>query len=99
MKQNSIAKELIASIGEAVEIMEGRREPARIHAASDAVDVRAIRERMGLTRQQFSERFGLKPTAVRDWEQHLRRPDPAAQTLLRVIARHPDAVADAVASA
>ncbi|WP_370688769.1 helix-turn-helix domain-containing protein [Roseomonas sp. GC11] len=61
--------------------------------------MRALREKMGLTLEQFAERFGLQLTSVRDWEQHLRRPDPAAHTLLRVIAKHPDAVADAVATA
>jgi putative transcriptional regulator len=56
-------------------------------------------ERLGLTRAAFAERFGLAVAAVRDWEQGLRRPDPAARVLLLVIARSPETVAQAVAEA
>jgi len=52
---------------------------------------------MGLSRPAFCERFGLAVTAVRDWEQGLRRPDPAARVLLMVISRSPDTVAEVVA--
>ena len=61
------------------------------------IDVRAIQERPGLSRLAFAKRFGLAVAAVRDWEQGLRRPDPAARALLTVIARSPDAVSEAVA--
>jgi DNA-binding transcriptional regulator YiaG len=37
--------------------------------------------------------------AVRAWEQNLRTPDLAAQTLLRVIESYPDAVRRAVRAA
>ena len=43
--------------------------------------------------------FGLAVAAVRAWEQNLRTPDLAAQTLLRVIESYPDAVRRAVRAA
>jgi putative transcriptional regulator len=92
-------RELVASMEEAAAILRGEKEPARVHLPPGAVDVRAIRERLGLSRPAFAERFGLAVAAVRDWEQGLRRPDPAARVLLLVIARTPDAVAEAVAEA
>ena len=82
---------------EALAIVRGEIEPARVHLPPDAMDVRAIRGRMGLSRPAFCERFGLAVTAVRDWEQGLRRPDPAARVLLMVISRSPDTVAEVVA--
>ena len=98
-EDTEFGRELIASMQEAAAIMHGEAEPARVHLPPDSVDVRAIRERLGLSRPAFAERFGLAVTAVRDWEQGLRRPDPAARVLLMVIGRSPDVVAEAVAEA
>lgn len=91
-------RELIASMQEALVIVRDEAEPARIHLPSDWIDVRAIREKLGLSRAAFGERFGLAVTAVRDWEQGRRRPDPAARVLLMVIGRSPDVVAEVVAN-
>lgn len=98
-EDTEFGRELIASMQEAAAIMRGEAEPARVHLPPGSVDVRAIRERLGLSRPAFAERFGLAVTAVRDWEQGLRRPDPAARVLLMVIGRSPDVVAEAVAEA
>jgi putative transcriptional regulator len=56
-------------------------------------DVAAIRAKFGLTIEQFGARFGLSPVLLRQWEDGTRWPDPAAQMLLRVIEREPEAVA------
>jgi putative transcriptional regulator len=98
-EDTEFGRELIASIQEAVAIVRGEAEPARVHLPPGAVDVRAIRTRLGLSRPAFAERFGLAVAAVRDWEQGLRRPDPAARVLLLVISRSPEVVAEAVAEA
>jgi putative transcriptional regulator len=90
-------RDLIASMREAVAIARGEKEPARVHLPPEAIDVRAIRDRLGLSRPAFAQRFGLAVGAVRDWEQGLRRPDPAARVLLMVIARSPEVVAEVVA--
>jgi putative transcriptional regulator len=98
-EDTEFGRELIASMQEAVAIVRGEAEPARVHLPPGAVDVRAIRTRLGLSRPAFAERFGLAVAAVRDWEQGLRRPDPAARVLLLVISRSPEVVAEAVAEA
>jgi putative transcriptional regulator len=64
--------------------------------ARRVVNVRAIRKGMNLTQEEFAERFGLPLGTVRDWEQGAHRPDRAAQVLLTVIARDPDAVVRAL---
>ena len=98
-EDSEFGRELIAALQEAVEIVQGKKDAARVHLPPGWPDVRAIRARMGLSREVFASRFGLKATAVREWEQGLRRPDPAAQTLLRVIDREPEAVERALAAA
>lgn len=63
-----------------------------------AVDVKAIRERLGLTQASFAARFGLELDSVRNWEQGRYSPDPIARTLLKVIEQSPEAVDKAVAA-
>ena len=72
-----LGRELIASMQEAVAIVRGKADAARVHLPPGDMDVRALRERLGLTRPAFAQRFGLAVAAVRDWEQGLRRPGPA----------------------
>lgn len=63
--------------------------------AAHEVDVRELRERLGLTQEQFALRFGLDLDAVRNWEHKRRTPDPAAQSYLRVIERMPQQASEA----
>lgn len=58
--------------------------------------IKALRFKLGLTQEQFAARFHLPLGTVRDWERGARRPDAAAKILLRVIARNPQAVLQAL---
>jgi putative transcriptional regulator len=60
--------------------------------------VRALRRKLKMTQEQFAKRFHLPLGTVRDWEQGAHRPDKAAQVLLAVIAKDPNAVARALES-
>jgi DNA-binding transcriptional regulator YiaG len=61
--------------------------------ANDPIDVRALRERLGLTQEQFALRFNLDLDAVQNWEQGRREPDRAVLSYLRVIALFPSTAA------
>jgi putative transcriptional regulator len=69
---------------------------AQLARARRVPTVRALRKKLNLTQEQFAARFHLPLGTVRDWEQGAHRPDKAAQVLLTVIARDPDAVARAL---
>lgn len=56
------------------------------------IDVKAIRQALGLTQEEFARRFGFAIGTLRDWEQGRAQPDRAARILLRVIEREPKAV-------
>ncbi len=71
---------------------------AQLARARRVPSVRAIRKELNLTQEEFAARFHLPLGTVRDWEQGAHRPDKAAQALLTVIARDPDAVARALES-
>lgn len=63
----------------------------------DAVeDVRALRLRLGLSQERFAARFGFTVSAIRQYESHRRVPTGPVRTLLRVIAKEPDAVTRAL---
>lgn len=74
----------------------GERAGFRAHEAPP-VDVRAARERLGMTQDRFSRVFGVSLDTLRKWEAGTRRPSGTARTLLRVIEHNPDAVAKAIA--
>jgi len=60
-------------------------------------DVRVLRTRLGLSQEAFAARFGFTVDAIRQYESRRRTPTGPARTLLRVIAREPDAVTRALA--
>jgi putative transcriptional regulator len=63
-----------------------------------AVNVRRLREQLGLSQEQFALRFGLDVDAVRNWEYGRREPDKAAKCYLTVIEHDPALVEEALAS-
>lgn len=61
-----------------------------------AMLARRARAETGLSQRAFAERYGIPAASLRDWEQGRRKPDNAAQSYLRVIARMPNDVAKAL---
>ena len=63
--------------------------------AQRSVDVRGLRESLGLTQEQFALRYGIALDALQNWELKRRLPDSAASSYLRVIAKLPDQASEA----
>jgi putative transcriptional regulator len=61
--------------------------------------VRLARQALGLTQEQFAERFRIPIGTLRDWEQGRRKPEAPALAYLAVIERETDAVDRALAAA
>ena len=99
-----MSKKVFASIKrgleEAIDYERGRAVAVRKRAVRvpARVDVRAIRQRMGMTQRAFSDRFGFPLETLKNWERGHRRPEGAARALLTVIDKRPDAVLDALGS-
>jgi putative transcriptional regulator len=55
-------------------------------------DVRALRERLGVSQAEFARRYLLSVRTVQQWEQDLREPSEPARVLLLAIARDPEAL-------
>lgn len=86
--------ELMASVREMKAAERGRTRPARLTRASDlvATDVRALRDRFGLSQSKFAALLGISVDTLQNWEQGRREPDGPAKVLLRIADRHPSAL-------
>ncbi len=90
-----IADSIRRGLEEAVAHAEGRGRGVRTHRVAP-MDVKAIREKVGLTQEQFSARFGISLGTLRHWERGDRQPHGTARVLLTVISKSPKAVLRAV---
>jgi putative transcriptional regulator len=108
MKKNPIRKQrtpsagrrILASLKEAVEWAEGKDVAVRVTTVEvPMIDVRATRKSLGLSQAAFAAKFGFQTATLKNWEQGRTRPVGPARVLLAVIARHPDAVEDALRKA
>lgn len=66
-------------------------------AAVKLTPAAAARLKAGLSQSQFAASMGVSLRTLQGWEQDRREPSGAAQTLLRIAAKHPKIVREAVA--
>ena len=77
---------LMESLGEVRTHVTTGRFSGRIGKVEIGADnVRAVRERSGMTQQQFAAAFGIGLGTLQKWERGERRPSGAAQSLLKVM--------------
>ena len=88
--------ELLQSVKEAAAIERGVLKPSRTFEVRTAGDVLKVRTRLGLSQARFASLLVISEDTVQNWEQGRRHPTGAAQVLLKVAARHPKAVLEAV---
>ena len=58
------------------------------------VNVKKLREGLGLTQEEFASTYRIPVGTLRDWEQLRKNPDAPARAYLMVIAKNPQAVAE-----
>jgi len=88
-------KELLTSIKQAGRIRRGTLKPSRVTTFRPA-DVKSVREKLQASQTEFALMIGVSVATLRNWEQGRRTPDGPALALLRVAARNPRAVAEAL---
>jgi len=97
---SDIGDQIIASLEEA--LADAKGEPSglrhRVVMVPEAVDVKAIRSRLGMSQSQFARTFGFRLGTLQNWERGHRRPEGAARVLLTVIERRPEAVLESLQS-
>jgi putative transcriptional regulator len=93
--KKELFEELLESVRQGGAILRGERKPSRVFEFSEP-DVRAVRAHYGLSQEKFASLMGISVGTLRNWEQGRRRPEGPARVLLRVAAKHPEAVLDVV---
>lgn len=88
---------LCASIRQAGAIRRGELKPGRV-TEFPAVDVQAIRQRLGKSQADFALMIGVSLATLQSWEQGRAQPEGPARALLTVAAANPEVVAAALAS-
>ena len=100
MEKRTREEKVIAGLQDAIDHAEGKKTAGQeFKVVVPEINVREIREELGLTQTVFAIRFGFPVATVRNWEQGRRKPEGAARLLLEVIQRHPDMVEEALQSA
>ena len=92
---DELFEELIQSVREGGAILRGEDEASRSFDF-DEPDVAAIRREYGLSQAKFAALIGISVRTLQNWEQGRRHPHGPARVLLKVAAKHPRAVLDAV---
>jgi putative transcriptional regulator len=75
------------------------RKPGSLGPVGRVSLAKRIRWALHMSQIEFAKTFRIPLGTLRDWEQHRRDPDQAAQAYLEVIAPQPDAVRRALARA
>jgi len=87
--KKALFDELVTSIQEAGRIKRGKAKPSRCHDLGD-INVRAIRNKTGLSQSQFALLIGVSVRTLQNWEQGRRTPQGPALALLKVFKNDPE---------
>lgn len=60
-------------------------------------DIVKTRVKCGLSQAQFAAALHISPRTLQQWEQGRRQPSGAAETLLKIVARHPEVLREVAA--
>ena len=92
---DALFAELVESVREGGEILQGKKEPSRQFTIL-LPDVKKIREQYELTQGEFASLMGVSIKTLQNWEQGLRTPQGAARILLHIFDKHPNTLWDIV---
>ncbi len=90
---NSIKK----GLDEALDFSKGKKTKAVVYKFT-SVDVKNIRNRIGMSQSEFASAFGISVSTLRHWERGDRTPHGPALVLLNVVAKEPKAVLKALSN-
>lgn len=87
--QKEMFEELLLSVKEVKDIMNGNKEPSRKFYIEEP-NAKDIREKLHLTQNQFASLMNISIHTLRNWEQGRRQPEGPAKVLLNVANNHPN---------
>lgn len=82
-------EELLESVKEAKDIINGAVEPSRKFVFKEP-NPKEIRAKLKLTQDQLAHLMNISVHTLRNWEQGRRQPEGPAKVLLNVVEHHPE---------
>jgi putative transcriptional regulator len=80
------------------QMREDGQEDADLAGFSPVIPPQLLRKRLGMTQAEFARALRIPLSTLRNWEQGRVLPDPAARSLLAIVARSPKAALRALAA-
>tara|TARA_R110001583_G_scaffold195214_1_gene370520 strand:- start:175 stop:465 length:291 start_codon:yes stop_codon:yes gene_type:complete len=87
--EKNMFDELLTSVQEMDEVVKGKTKASRRFDFPEP-QVKAIRERLGVSQGKFAMILGVSKRTVENWEQGRRHPTGAARSLLRIVEADPE---------
>jgi putative transcriptional regulator len=92
---NTDFNKLSESIRQAGKIRRGTMKASRVRVIAPE-DIRSIRQKLEKSQSEFALMIGVSVATLQNWEQGRRKPEGPAQALLKIAAKNPIAVAEAL---
>jgi putative transcriptional regulator len=93
--EKELFDDLVQSLKEAKAIARGEAKASRRFELTPP-DVKAVRERIGLSQSEFARLMRVSVKTLQNWEQRRRHPTGPAAALLKIVATAPEAVMKAL---
>lgn len=77
---------------------EDDQEATDLAGFAPVIPPQLLRKRLGMTQDAFARALRIPLSTLRNWEQGRVLPDPAARSLLTIVARNPKAALKALAA-
>ncbi|MBJ6610279.1 MAG: helix-turn-helix domain-containing protein [Candidatus Thiothrix moscowensis] len=81
--------DLVQSLKEAKAIAKGEA-PASRRFELKPIDVKAVREKTGLSQSEFASLIQISTKTLQNWEQHRRTPTGPSAALLKIVSVNPE---------
>ena len=86
--KKALFNDLLQSLKEAKAIAHGKAKASRSFKV-ESTDVKAVRERVGLTQDEFAKLMRVSIKTLQNWEQKRRQPTGPAAALLKIVSVKP----------
>jgi putative transcriptional regulator len=93
--EKELFDDLLQSLKEAAAIAKGEAKVSRRFELTPP-DVKAVRERIGLSQSEFARLMRVSVKTLQNWEQHRRHPTGPAAALLKIVSAAPEAALKAL---
>ncbi len=91
MVESELFSSIKQGLADAINFSRGKPGKAVVHEFTP-VDIKSMREKLGMSQPEFAAAFGISLGTLRHWERGDRKPRGPALVLLNIVAKEPEVV-------